>query len=1019
MMVSIGFSRITTAELLTLSRPEQSKTLRAMSDSAHARFETALAEVPAPLRAAVENHWQVLAPHLPALLAASPGHEWLGRLPRVFAASDFAAQACAQQPDVLRALLASGDLARAYAGGELATRVNRALEGARDETDLKVCLRQVRRREMLRIAYRDLAGWANLGEVMATLSELADSCIDQALASLARWLNAPPGFVVLGMGKLGGRELNFSSDVDLIFAYADDVGDGETANAPSLARGPRLGPIGEGAAPGHHEQFVRLAQKLVQALSEATADGFVFRVDLRLRPHGTSGPLAVSFDAMENYYQAHGREWERYAFIKARVVAGDTAAGAELLARLRPFVFRKYLDYGAIESLRGMKTLIEREVARKGMRHNVKLGPGGIREIEFIAQALQLIRGGREPQLQERALLPVLDRLVAAGHLESAARDELHTAYVFLRDTEHRLQMVADQQTHGLPADVLGQTRLAFSMGFADWGAFETALNRHRQQVQEQFSILFRAPPGETAPAETSGLAAAWFAADDEKSAGLLAAAGYRRPEDALALLRGLRAGSACATMSAEGRARLDRLMPLLLAATADTREPEVTLARLVHLLETIGRRSVYLVLLIENPMALAQLVKLMSASPWIANWIASHPILLDELLDPRALYTPLAQTELAGELRARLESLPEDDLEMQMDVLREFRHGHVLRIAASDIASGLAPEQVGAHLAGIAEVVIDRSLGLARQALARRHGQPTCRRDGTTFLPGFAVIGYGKLGGRELGYASDLDMIFLYEGCDVRGRTNAASAGRAGAADEGMTDGARVVSNEEFFARLGQRLIHFLTTRTSGGILYEVDMRLRPSGKSGPLVAALAAFRTYQQTHAWTWEHQALVRARAVAGEPRLCTAFEEVRREILCRLRDPEQLRTEVREMRRKMAATHAADAAGFNVKHSRGGIVDIEFMVQYAVLRWAHAHPVLARHTDNIGILEALAAEGLLDGARARTLIEAYRRYLSAEHRLKLMERGSMVDRATLDGLPDEVARIWDEMFEEKAE
>ena len=407
-----------------------------MSDSAHARFETALAEVPAPLRAAVANHWQALAPHLPALLAASSGHEWLGRLPRVFAASDFAAQACAQQPDVLRALLASGDLARAYADGELATRVNRALEGARDEADLKMRLRQVRRREMLRIAYRDLAGWANLGEVMATLSELADSCIDSALVQLARWLQAPPGFVVLGMGKLGGRELNFSSDVDLIFAYADDVGGGETANAPNQMAGRtseasrasestrslRLGPIGEGEASDHHEQFVRLAQKLVQALSEATADGFVFRVDLRLRPHGTSGPLAVSFDAMENYYQAHGREWERYALIKARVVAGARGAGEDLLARLRPFVFRKYLDYGAIESLRGMKTLIEREVARKGMRHNVKLGPGGIREIEFIAQALQLIRGGREPQLQERALLPVLDRLVTAGHLESAAR---------------------------------------------------------------------------------------------------------------------------------------------------------------------------------------------------------------------------------------------------------------------------------------------------------------------------------------------------------------------------------------------------------------------------------------------------------------------------------------------------------------------------------------------------------------------------------------------------------------------
>ncbi len=950
-----------------------------MPDSPHVLYESALNDVPAPLRAIVENAWQALAPSLPALRKAAPDLEWLKALPRVFAASDFVARGCVREPELLRELLVSGDLARVYVAGELAARVSRSLEGVTDETGLKRGLRRLRQREMVRIAFRDLAGWADLSEVMATLSELAEGCIDAALTHLARRLKAPPGLVVLGMGKLGGCELNFSSDVDLIFAYAA---------------------IGEADETRHHEAFLRLAQKLIQALSETTADGFVFRVDLRLRPHGASGPLAVSFDAMEQYYQVHGREWERYALIKARVVAGDRAAGAELLARLKPFVFRKYLDYGAIESLRAMKTLIEREVARKGMEANVKLGPGGIREIEFIAQALQLVRGGREPLLQERALLPVLDRLVAAGHLEPAVRDALRAAYVFLRNTEHRLQMVADQQTHSLPEDEAGRWRIAFAMGYAEVTGFEAALNRHRQTVQEQFSLMFRTPQGEVLPAELSELSSVWLAPDDEKSTGLLAAIGYRRPDEVLTLLRGLREGPAYGAMAAESRARLDRLVPLLLLATAPAREPETTLARLVRLLEAIGRRASYLSLLVENPTVLSQLVKLLSASPWIAGWIAQHPIVLDELLDPRALYTPLARAALAEELRARLVAIPEDDIELQMELLREFRHGHVLRVAASDIATGLVPEQVGAYLASIADTVIEESLGLARRALVKRHGEPRCRRDGAPDGPGFAVIGYGKLGGRELGYASDLDMIFLYEGCE-----------------EGTTEGPRAIANEEFFARLGQRLIHFLTARTAGGILYEVDMRLRPSGKSGPLVTSAAAFRDYQSAHAWTWEHQALVRARAVAGEPRLGAGFEAARHEILCRPRDLARLRADVRTMRTRMTETHAGKEAGFNLKHDQGGIVDIEFMVQYGVLRWAHEHPGLTRHTDTLGILEALAAEGLIEGTKVRTLSEAYRYYLSAEHRLKLMERGSTVDRATLDGLPDAVARIWDEMFEEK--
>jgi glutamate-ammonia-ligase adenylyltransferase len=962
-----------------------------MKDSAQHLFDIAQEKIPISLRPAVESAWRSFRDHLPRFPHAG-AESWLSALPRVFATSDYVARHCIQHPDVLLELVATRDLFRAYAGGEIARRAERELAGVANEAALKASLRALRRRELVRIAWRDLAGLADLNEVMAALSELADACLSEALTRLHAWAAArhgepkgegrgePPSLIVLGLGKLGGRELNFSSDIDLIFAYPEE---GETAGPRRLS---------------HHEFFVHLGQALINTLQETTAEGFVFRVDMRLRPNGASGPLALSFDAMEQYYQTHGREWERYALIKTRVCAGNRAAGEELLRRLRPFVFRKYLDYGALEAIRSLKAMIEREVTRQGMQENIKLGPGGIREIEFIVQALQLVRGGREPPLMEPALLKVLPRLAAGGHIAPEQERELASAYVFLRNTEHRLQMVADRQTHSLPTEAHERLRLAYAMGYGDWAAFAAALARHRRKVQERFSMMFAAPQGEAGRADVTGLAAVWLdTADPDTALKSLRTAGFTRPEEAAPLLAGLRAGAAYSAFSSEGRTRMDRLMPLLLSAAGLTAEPHTTLARLVGLLEAIGRRSAYLALLVENPVALSQLVKLVAASPWIAHWIARHPIVLDELLDPRDLYAPLTRASLADELRRCLAPIPEEDLEMQLELLREFRHGHVLRVAAADIGPGLPPEQVGWQLAGIAEAVLEEGLRLAWQALAKKHGRPTCAH-GAVPQPGFAVIGYGKLGGCELGYASDLDMIFLYEDCP-----------------EGTTDGVRPIPHEEFFARLGQRLIHYLTTRTSGGILYDVDMRLRPSGQSGPLVTSLAAFSEYQTRHAWTWEHQALVRARAVAGEPRLCREFARVRQELLCRKRDPVRLGREVVEMRAKMVAAHPAEgAAAFDVKQGRGGIVDIEFMVQYCVLRWAHAHPKLTHHTDNIRILEALRAEGLLDAGRARRLTETYRRYLSVEHRLKLMERGAVVDRAELGDGPEQVARIWDETF-----
>ena len=968
-----------------------------MTDSQHSAFEQGLAKLPEALRGHVRTHWAVIAAQLADLPVRAQGENWLDVAPRVLAVSEFVARACVTQPELLPDLIQCGDLYCVYASGELRRRVQATVTGCADEASLKTVLRKLRQREMVRIAWRDLAGWANLEETVTTLSALADACLEEALAKLYEWACARDGvpkveaggetakFVVLGMGKLGGEELNFSSDIDLIFCYSEE---GET----------------DKRGLSNHEFFVRLGQRLNQALNEQTSDGFVFRVDMRLRPNGASGPLALSFDAMEQYYQAHGRMWERYTFIKARVVAGDPAAGAEILQSLRPFVFRKYLDYTAVEEIRSLKASIHRELLRKGIESNIKLGPGGIREVEFIGQAFQLIRGGRDLRFQERRILPVLAYLADEGDLTPQAVSDLSNAYEFLRNTEHRLQMINDQQTQVLPTNDLDRLRVAVGMGFADWPSFHSVLTRHMQRVHEHFNSVFAAPQGEAPAADEQGLHALWSGTLDETAAReVLQAAGFADAGTTLDLLKGLRAGGAYSALSANGRERLDKLMPLLLGAAGLTPQPQTTLARLVAFVEAIGRRSVYLALLVENPLALSQLVKLCSASEWIARYLNQHPILLDELMDAVSLYAPLTREALAAELQSRLARLPVDDLEAQMEALREFRNGHVLRVAAADVGPGLTPDEIGRHLGHIAEVIVAQALTLAHDDLVLKHGRPTLEQGGNTINPGFAVIAYGKLGSLELGYTSDLDMIFLH-GAEQEG---------------GVTDGARPIANEVFFARLGQRLIHILTARTGGGILYEVDTRLRPSGRSGMLVTNPAAFREYQDSHAWAWEHQALIRARPVAGDAALARVFEEIRATTLCRERDPETLRTEVAAMRARMHAAQAPhDPGEINLKHDPGGMIDVEFMVQYAVLRWAHDHPELIRHRGNIPLLEALEARGLLNAAQAGLLRDAYHRYLGVEQRLKLMERRPLVAPQELGDFPQRVRALWQEWFESLA-
>lgn len=742
---------------------------------------------------------------------------------------------------------------------------------------------------------------------------------------------------------------------------------------------------------------------------------------MRLRPFGEGGPLVSSFTGFENYYLVHGRSWERYAMVKARVVGGDYEQGNTLLSIIKPFVYRRYLDYGAYESLRELKDMIRQEVQRKGMKNNVKLGAGGIREVEFIAQVFQLIRGGRDTDLQERRVLVVLDLLEQKSLLPDFVVNELKNAYVFLRNSEHRIQEYQDKQTHNLPDDEVGQARLALAMCFESWSDFLTALNKHRENVDAHFDQVFVAPQIEVSElekskdqsnpsekTETQRLEALWYNKLDEQDAiDLLSEKGFEDSPHILKQLQTLHQSRQYASLSRQGQTRLDRLMPLLLGALQQVDNVDITFERVFLLLTNIARRSVYLALLLENPMVLSQLIKLCSASPWIARYLQQLPILLDELMDPRSLYQPPEKLELEKEIRQRLTQIDLNDVEQSMDALRHFKQTNVLRVAAADIADALPLMKISDHLSWIAEVVLDEALEQAWQHLITRHGRPVCKLDGAVCDKGFAIIGYGKLGGYELGYGSDLDMVFLH---------GSESSSLETLADE--VKGEKAIAVPVFFARLGQRIIHLLTAHTSAGLLYEADMRLRPDGASGLLVTNLKSYRDYQLKKAWLWEHQALVRARVVAGDPHIAQQFDEIRREVLSQSRDKENLRQEVLDMRNRMRKELSKEKSGlFDLKQGLGGIVDIEFMVQYGVLAWAFEKPVLLEYTDNIRLLEALATAGLMTESDVAVLSEAYRTFRAKLHKMALQEQPGLVDAEEYNELSAAVRQIWLQWLEEK--
>ncbi|HVA54399.1 MAG TPA: bifunctional [glutamate--ammonia ligase]-adenylyl-L-tyrosine phosphorylase/[glutamate--ammonia-ligase] adenylyltransferase, partial [Gammaproteobacteria bacterium] len=911
--------------------------------------------IPELLRSAWERYQQSLKamPELPEAVAAS--------LPRVWVCSEFVAQNCTRHPQLLTDLINSGDLQSTQSP---VSRVIAALQTVQDEAELTHSLRQVRRREMTRIAWRDLAGWAKLEETLGDLSALADACVDGALACLSRWHAERHGvarnakgeaqlLVVLGMGKLGAHELNYSSDIDVIFAYPEN---GSSDGSKPL---------------DNEEYFIRLVQKLVRMLDEATPDGFVFRVDLRLRPFGEAGPLAMSFGALETYYQNHGREWERYALIKARPVAGDSAQGERLLRTLRPFMYRRYLDFNAFESLREMKQLIMQEVLRRGLEDNIKLGRGGIREIEFIGQVFQLIRGGREAPLRESAIIPVLRHLGRMKYLQPVETEALISAYGFLRCTENRLQEYRDEQTHNLPTDEIGRVRLAWSMGSDTWPAFIQALDGHRRQVQRIFEAVFAAPHTQHGQQPESVFASVWRSPQADKNIEtLLLGAGFTSPAEILQALKQLREGPLSRALGERARRRLDALMPRLFEAASATLDPNETFKRLLRVVEAIAKRSTYLALLVENPTALEHLARLAAGSAWLTELVVRTPLLLDELMDPRMFSEFPSQESLQAELDRILNDIAEDDLEAQMDALRQFQQTAVVRVAAADLSGNVPLMKVSDFLTWIAEQVIRKALAIAWQHLRVRHGEPWCRDAGERRAR-FGIIAYGKLAGLELGYGSDLDLVFLHD-----------SAG-----EQQQTRGARALDNNEFFTRLVQRVINILSIPTTSGVLYQVDTRLRPSGGAGLIVSSMESFAHYQRQQAWTWEHQALLRARPVAGDAAVGAVFEKLRREVLSRPRDGGLLRRDVAQMRARMQKEHVHTQAEFDIKLDAGGLTDIEFLVQYWVLKNAAHYPQLLDWTDNIRNLEGLVSTGILSAEQGGFLADTYRAFRKIVHRRSL--------------------------------
>lgn len=944
---------------------------------------------------------------LSTLLASDA--EFAKELQAVWSASDYVAEICVQSPGLVVDLKKAGELDRDHKrdfAEELELRISalKNLVEAEQDSGLKKILRTYHRRQMLRIIWRDVCQKADVAEICADISALADAALDAALnvlhekcveqwgVPIGRRTETEQRLVILGMGKLGANELNLSSDIDLMFAYPEG---GDTRNQ-------------SGESITNQQFFTRLGQSLIDAIDTVTSEGFVFRVDMRLRPYGSEGALVCSFDAMENYYQSQGRDWERYALIKGRIVAGDRQRGAGLLEQLRPFVYRRYLDFSAFEALRSMKMQINKQVRRKkGLNEDIKLGQGGIREVEFIVQALQLVHGGRDKRLQEPSLYKAMKVLVDNDYLPEQTVLQLTDAYAFLRSLEHKLQGLANKQTQMLVRGEIEQQRVAMAMGFENWDGLLVELNAHRERVREHFSEVIRTDNDEqeeNGSLEETQWSALWRQEMSESSAQeILTANGFEDAAETTKLLEDFRKDRTFRMLQGEGRLRFNRFMPVLLEALTKIETPSLGFRRVMTLIDAVSRRTAYLVLMLENRHALREVVRLCTASPFVTEFLSKHPVLLDELLD--GIDEPPVKSVLQEELAQQLLRIDPEHFEEQMETLRYFKLSHTLQVAAAQITGRLTVMKVSDYLTFTAEAVLEQVLALGWDFLVRKHGYPV-NSLGQHGNMDFVVLGFGKLGGLELSYVSDLDLVFLHKG----------------ALDEDtvVIEGQRSINSREFYTRLAQRVIMMLSTYTVSGKLYEVDMRLRPSGESGLLVSSIEAFDSYERAEAWTWEHQALVRARAVAGSSELHQEFDHLRADILGKKRDIESLGKDVVSMRRRMRDEFAKRPAterskrSFIIKHSQGGIVDIEFMVQFLVLANSDQHPALLKYPDNVRILESALQCELISDKEFSVLTEAYLALRSALHQFALaqLEVGDLPE--TLLKSQTEVAQIWERLF-----
>ena len=941
-----------------------------------------------------DNKWEEFSLAVDAAgVKFNPDPSLAKKLKKAFALSRFIAQKCTLNPDILLDLVKSKELFIPYPEGKYISLISHKCNNKTDEKKFIKALRRLRTREMVRIALRDILGMADLLETMADLSAFADACVDVVFSHLFN-INcekygvpvgksgSPQNIVILGMGKLGAFELNFSSDIDLIFTY------------------PEAGIVhGEKSSITCEEFFTRVTRDFLKFFRDTTPENILFRVDARLRPFGEGGPLVMNFNAMEEYYQRHGREWERYALIKARVVAGDKKEGEELIKILKPFIYRRYLDYGAYDSLREMKQMIEREVLLKEMSGNIKLGAGGIREVEFFGQIFQLIRGGVEPDLQERNILKVLLILAEKGHIPKKVYDDLTKGYIFLRIIENRIQEFSDQQTHNLPTDDHGKRCLAMAAGFNDWESFSEALGNHMKNIHFHFDKLLGGEKETEKDPLFENFTELWNRLENrEDGEKILSSAGFKDPDEIIPLLKFLKNSPETRALSTKGKKRLNRLIPLMLTRLLHIDQPVPALTRLVDLIKTIERRTSYISLLVEKPETLSHLIKFACASPWAISFITKHPVLLDELLDTRTLYSPPKIALLKKNLTNKILCVDGDNLEEQIGELAIFKQKNILHVAAADISGAFPLMKVSDYLTHIAETVLEQVFDIAVRHLAKKHGIHDTEKDNS----GFAVIGYGKFGGIELGYGSDLDLIFFCKDkIDIPGTS------------------LNKIDSFYYFSRLAQRIIHILTTYTSAGRLYETDMRLRPGGRGGNLVGNMESFIDYQIKTADIWEHQAIVRARGICGDKTLLQRFEKIRKDILCRPRNEKILKEKVISMRKRMDKEHGNSISGyFNIKHDRGGIIDIEFMVQYLILLNADKHHTLVEFSDNIRQISGLANASIIKKNTANFLKETYKIYRSRIHRLNLQEKPIYVPENEFHDRKCKIKKIWDSCLENKS-